>query len=415
MIAKLWAIVRREYLERVRTRSFVISTILVPTLMAAMMIVPAIIASKGGKPLRVAVVDATGSLQAEAEAALRAARLDEKARFEVMPSPGGSLDAREAALRQQAFDGRIDGWVVLPKDAVEKASASYYGRNVSNMIDFRVMARSLGDLLLGCRLRSAGIDPVRVKELTKELDLKTIRISASGEREDRGAAFLASIILMTILYTTIIMWGQVVMTGVIEEKNTRVVEVMASGVPATMLLGGKLLGIGAAGLTQFAVWVASLFAVSASGAGIGFFRMPELSPLMLASFVVFFLLGFLLYAALYAAIGAAVNTVQEAQNFAFPVLLPLLAGFVCFSVVLQSPDSGLSVALSLVPLISPLLMFLRIVVLTPPLWQIALSVLLLLATILGVLWFSARIYRVGILMYGKKPTFPELLRWVRHT
>ncbi len=414
MSAKLWAVVRREYLERVRTKSFVISTILVPTFMAAMMLVPALMARKGGKPLRVAVVDATGSLQSDAEAALRAARLDDKARFEVMPSPTGGLAAREAALKKLALDGRIDGWVVLPQDAVEKASASYYGRNVSNMIDFRIMGRSLGDLLLGRRLRNAGIDPARVKELTKELDLKTIRISATGEREDRGAAFLASIVLMTILYTTIIMWGQVVMTGVIEEKNTRVVEVMASGVPATMLLGGKLLGIGAAGLTQFAVWVTSLLVISAGGGGIGFFSMPELSPLMLASFVIFFLLGFVLYAALYAAIGAAVNTVQEAQNFAFPVLMPLIIGVVCFPVVLQSPDSGLSVALSLVPLVSPLLMFLRILVLTPAWWQIALSVLLLVATILGVLWFSARVYRVGILMYGKKPTFPELMRWVRH-
>ena len=140
-----------------------------------------------------------------------------------------------------------------------------------------------------------------------------------------------------------------------------------------------------------------------------------MTPLVIVTFVLFFLLGFTLYAALYAAIGSAVNTVQEAQNFAFPVLMPLILGMVCFPVVLESPDSTLAVVLSMVPLVSPLLMFLRIVVQTPPYWQIALSISLLALTIWGVLWVSSRIYRVGILMYGKKPTFPELMKWVRHS
>jgi ABC-2 type transport system permease protein len=142
--------------------------------------------------------------------------------------------------------------------------------------------------------------------------------------------------------------------------------------------------------------------------------MPEVPPLVLVSFVLFFLLGFLFYATLYAAIGAAVNTVQEAQNLVFPVILPLVLGLVCFPAVIESPEGGLAVALSMVPFLSPLMMFLRIVVLTPPWWQIALSLVLLAIAIAGAMWVAARIYRVGILMYGKKPTFPELMRWVRH-
>jgi ABC-2 type transport system permease protein len=146
----------------------------------------------------------------------------------------------------------------------------------------------------------------------------------------------------------------------------------------------------------------------------GSMPMPEVSPLMLVSFVVFFLLGFLFYAALYAAIGAAVNTVQEAQSFAFPVLTPIFVAMACFTTVLESPDGPLAVVLSMIPGISPLIMFMRIVVLAPPMWQIALSIVLLALGIVAAVWVSARIYRIGILMYGKKPTFPELVKWVRH-
>jgi ABC-2 type transport system permease protein len=426
--AKLWAVVKREYLERVRTKGFVIGTILGPLLMGAMMIIPALAARSGSKPLRVAVLDGTGTLQAAVEEGLRSARFDGKARFDVQPVPGSapeagpaaaamaSAGAGEAALKKAVLEGRLDGYLHLPADAVAAGTASYYGRNVSNRIDLRTMERTVSDVLVGRRLTGAGLDPAKVKDLTKELDLKTIRLSEKGEREDQGAAMIFSIIMLMILYMSILLWGQAVMTSVIEEKTSRVVEVMAAGVSPTTLLAGKLLGVGAAGLTQFLVWAISLFGVSAfaAGAAIGSFSMPEITPVMLVSFVLFFLLGFLFYAALYASIGAAVNTVQEAQSLAFPVVLPIILAMVCFPAVLEAPDGVLAVTMSMIPGMSPLIMFLRIVVLTPPLWQIALSIALLALGILGVVWVAARVYRVGILMYGKKPTFPELVKWVRH-
>ncbi len=417
MTAKLWAVVRREYLERVRTKGFVIATVLGPAIMAAMMVIPAFVARSGGKPLKIAVLAADDSLGAAVESALRDLRVDGKARFEVESAGGGAAAEREAALRKATLEGRLDGYLLLPGDAVATAVASYYGRNVSNLGDLRTLERRVSDVLVSRRLASAGLDPARVKDLTKHLDLRTIRLSASGEREDRGAAFFLAIILLMILYTSILMWGQLVMTSVIEEKSSRVVEVMASSLPSTRLLWGKLLGVGAAGLTQFLVWATSLGVISLAAAGpmVGSFKMPEVSPLVLVSFVLFFLLGFLFYAGLYAAIGSAVNTVQEAQNFVFPVIMPLIFGLICFPVVLESPDGAFAVTLSLLPFLTPLMMFLRIVVLTPPLWQIALGLALLVVAIVGAVWFAARVYRVGILMYGKKPTFPELMRWVRHT
>jgi len=416
MLSKLRAIVRREYLERVRSKAFIIGTILGPILMGALMVLPVLITGSGGKLLQVAVLDESGVLQSQVEEALREARRDDEPRFDVQPSGEGTVEARVAALKKAVVGGDLDGFLLLPEDAVGASAASYYGRTVSNQMDLSLIRERVREVVVSQRLADAGLDPGQVKDLTRGLEWRTIRLSEEGEREDKGVGIIFAIILLMILYATILMWGQVVMAGVIEEKSSRVIEVLASGVPPTQLLAGKLVGVGAAGLTQFLVWSLSLLGISLAAAGpmLGNIPMPEISPLILFSFVAFFLLGFALYASLYAAIGAAVNTIQEAQQFVFPVIIPLVLGLVCFPVILESPDGGLAVVLSLIPLLTPLLMFLRIMVLTPPWWQIALSLVLLGASIWGVLWVSARIYRVGILMYGKKPTFPELMRWVRH-
>ena len=417
MTARLWAVIRREYLERVRSKAFVIGTILGPLLLGLIMVLPVLIMGKGGgKLLRVAVLDASGQLQSQVEKSLREARRDDEPRFEVRPSGEGTVQAREEALKKAVLDGDLDGYLLLPEDAVEASTARYYGRTVSNQRDLGMMRWTVRDLLVAHRLAGAGLDPDQVQELTRDMEWRTIRLSEEGEREDEGVGLLLAIVLLMILYTSILMWGQVVMGGVIEEKSSRVIEVVASGVPPTQLLAGKLLGVGAAGLTQFLVWSLSLLGISLAPAGpmAAGLPIPEIRPLVLVSFVVFFLLGYAFYASLYAAIGAAVNTMQEAQNFIFPIIIPLVLGLVCFPVILESPDSTLAVVLSLVPFLTPLLMFLRIVILTPPWWQIALSLALMGLAIWGVLWVAGRIYRVGILMYGKKPTFPELLRWVRH-
>jgi len=412
---KLRAVVRREYVERVRTKAFLIGTVLGPLLMASFMIVPMLAGRAGAKVLRVAVLDRLGTLGPALEDGLRATRFDAKPRFDVQTAQESPAAEREAALKAAVLEQRLDGYIAIPEDGLATGTASYYGRNVSNLADLRTMERVVGDVFVAHRLTGAGLDPTRIRDLTRGANLKTIRLSAAGEREDRGDAFILSIVLMMILYTTILMWGQLVMTSVIEEKTSRVVEVLASGVPSTQLLWGKLLGVGAAGVTQFLVWALSLFVLSFQGLAVGGFKMPEIGPLVLVSFVLFFLLGFLFYASLYASIGAAVNTVQEAQNFVFPVIMPLIIGMVCFPAVLESPDGGLAVGLSMVPFLTPLIMFLRIVVLTPPWWQIGLSFALLVLAIAGAVWAAARIYRVGILMYGKKPTFPELVKWVRHS
>jgi len=413
-----FAIVRREYLERVRSRAFLVGTLLGPLLMAGFTIGPSVLMTRQrGKPLRVAVLDATGALREAVSKALAERRIAGEPRFLVEPAEEGSPDVVRALLKAAVLAGRIDGYLYLPPDALDGSTAEYHGKNVSNVMDLDLLGKAVEDAIVGFRLSGAGLPEARIREVMRRLELKTIRVSETGEREDEGGSFLLSIILLTLLYTTVAMWGSAVMNGVIEEKTSRVVEVMVSSISPSRLLAGKLLGVGAVGLTQFLVWasfMAVLSFVGAQAAALSGVALPEIPPLVLVLFVVFFLLGYFLYGAMYAAVGASVNSQQEAQSLVFPVLMPLILAVMLFPVVLASPDSTLSTVLSLVPFWTPLLMFLRVSAVMPPAWQVVLSIALTLGTIVAFNWASARIYRVGILMYGKRPTLREILKWISH-
>jgi ABC-2 type transport system permease protein len=413
---RLLAILRREYVERIRSKAFLIGTLLGPLLMAAFTIVPsALMATQRGKPLRVAVLDASGALQETVEKALREQRVSGEVRFLVEPAEAGTPEGERARLRAAVLEGRLDGYLYLPSDTLARSEAEYYGKNVSNVMDLGLLDSAVEDALIAFRLAGAGLPEDRVHDVLRRLELKTIRLSESGEREDRGGSFFLSMILLMTLYSTVAMWGGALMNGVIEEKTNRVVEVMLSSVSPVQLFAGKLLGVGAVGLTQFLVWASCVAALSffgAHAAAASNLKLPELQPVVLGLFVVFFLLGYFLYGAMYAAVGAAVNSQQEAQSLVFPVMMPLIVGIMLFPMVLSSPDSPLSTALSMVPFWTPLLMFLRVSALMPPVWQVALSIVLTLATIVLFNWAAARVYRVGILMHGKRPTFPEILKWI---
>ncbi|MCL4819450.1 MAG: ABC transporter permease [Vicinamibacteria bacterium] len=407
---RVLSVVRREFLERVRTKAFLIGTVLGPILLAALTIVPGLLMAKAGKPLKVAVLDEDGSLSGPVRAALSAAKVAGNPRFDVQDVPGD-----RKALDQAVLAGRIDGYLRLPQGALDAAQAEYYAKNVSNLPDQRIMDNAVEQAFVKLRLAREGLAADKLDAVTKRLDLKTLQVTQTGSREDKGAGFIVSFVMLMILYTSMLMWGQAVMSSVIEEKGNRVLEVMVSSISPTELFAGKILGVGAASLAQFLVWtLAGIGASLYAGAAAGGLNLPSLGPLVWGSFVVFFLLGYFYYSAMYAAVGACVNTLQEAQNLMFPVMLPIIAAMVSFPIVMRDPDGTLSVVLSLIPPLAPLLMFLRIATVPTPLWQIALSIVLLLLAIGAVNWIAARIYRVGILMYGKRPTFPEMMRWVRH-
>ncbi len=426
-------IAKREFIERVRTKAFVIGTILGPIFMAAIMIVPALMASKLAKSVSITVIDAEGSLRTLVEDSLRGGAVNPEGekpedpmnarrnmgstQFVIKPAVGADVAAQREAARKAVLTGKLDVYVVLPQDVLSASRAEYYSKSVTDFEGIRAVDRAVEKAVFAKRIGAAGIDPEKIAALTKPLDLKRLRVSEEGEHEDKGVSFFLSLILVMMIYVGTLMWGQIVMTGVIEEKSNRVVEVIVSSTTPRNLLFGKLVGVGGAGLLQFGIWILGLVGVSAASGSLAFLsglELPALNPVLIAAFPIFFLLGFFLYASLYAAIGSAVNTIQEAQNFIFPVMLPIIMAMVCWPVVMRAPDSTLSVVLSLIPFMTPILMFLRMSVLMPPVWQIALSVVLTSLTIALVIWVAARIYRVGILMYGKPPNFPEMLRWVRH-
>jgi ABC-2 type transport system permease protein len=427
---EMLVIAKREFIERVRTKAFVIGTIVGPLFMAGVTVVPAVMASRMSKSVSITVIDGEGSLREIVETRLGGdpaaapdakqpirARRQGATNFEIRPAVGTSPDEQREAARKAVLDGKLDAYVYLPPDILTESKADYYAKSVTDFEGIRAVDNAVEKAIVAKRIGAAGIEAEKIAALTKPLDLKRLRVSDKGEQEDRGANFLLSLILVMMIYGGTLMWGSVIMTGVIEEKTNRVVEVIVSSTSPQNLLFGKLAGVGGAGLLQFGIWILTLVGISAASGSLAFLsgvQMPELNPVLLAAFPVYFLIGFFLYAALYAAIGSAVNTVQEAQNFMFPVMMPIILAMVCWPIVMRAPDSTLSVVLSLIPFMTPILMFLRMSVLMPPVWQIALSIVLSVIAIVIVIKIAARIYRVGILMYGKPPTFPEIVRWVRH-
>jgi ABC-2 type transport system permease protein len=409
---RLLRIARREYVERARSKAFLIGTILGPLLLFGSMLGPSLLMSKQrGKPLRVAVLDHTGELRESVSRELEARRAEGRPRFQVAEADGGA--GASDALRERVRKGDLDGFVEVKRTEPADVTAEYYGRNLSNIMDIPLVEQAVSEAVIEHRLAGAGLPRDRVRALTRRPDFKTIQVTAQGAREDRRGGFMVSLLMLTLLYTAVAMWGAAIMNGVLEEKTNRVVEVVVSSVAPVHLFAGKLLGVGATGLTQFLVWGATMAFISVYGAAMTGVPVPPMDPGVLAAFPLFFLLGYFFYGALFAGLGAIFDSQQEAQSLTFLVLLPLILGFAMFPVVLNNPEGPLAIALSLIPFFTPLLMFLRISSVTPPAWQIVLSVVLQLLSIGLALVAAARIYRVGILMHGKRPTFPEIVKWVR--
>jgi ABC-2 type transport system permease protein len=431
-------ILKREYLTRVRSKGFWIATLLLPLAMAALVVLPSLIAMKTRARLAMAVVDELGGVASELEARLtvreRAGAVGEAvaaaqgerpadASFSVeVLAPAADAVAQRAELDRRVLAGEIDAWLWISPAGLEKDQVEYHAESVSNFITQGRLERALSEVVAEARLARAGFDASRVAALTRDVELDTVRVSAEGSRQEAGmAGFFLAYFLFFLLYTVVAIYGQQVMNGVLEEKNTRIVEVLIAIVKPLELMVGKLAGIGAAGLTQLAVWMVAMFVLSAPGlvgalafGGGGGFQIPPVTAPLVVHFLLLFLLGFFLFSSIYAAIGAATNNAQEAQQFA-GIVIPLLVGPVLFMMpVINDPDSTLSVVLSLIPPFTPLLMMLRIAVKMPPLWQILAGYLLTAAFVAFLVWLCARIYRIGILMYGKKPTFAELWRWIRY-
>jgi ABC-2 type transport system permease protein len=432
---KVLVIIKREYMTRVRTRAFVIGTIASPLLMLGLALLPAFFATRGGGERNITLLDQSGDpalfqaikRRAEERAADapqfggRGRRMGDTSFVlsHVVVPPDKDIEELKQQYNAEVGNDSEKAYVVLPPGVLDEAEPAYYAKNVSDVAipSFR---DSLSSALAERRLQRAGLDSNKIGEYMRRVDLRTRKVGPDGETDDDSGAssFIVAFIMLLFIYISILFYGMYVMRGVIEEKQSRIVEVLMSSVTSTQMMMGKLVGIGLVGLTQFVIWVLSAVALSMFGASMlssSGITMPRVPASLLIYFVLFFILGYFLYATLYAMVGAMVSTEEEAQQAQMPVTLLIIVPMMIFGLVMNNPSSTMSVVLSMVPFFAPTLMMLRIAMVNPPMVQVLLSMLIMLATILLCVWVAARIYRVGILMYGKRPSLAELGRWLRYS
>lgn len=435
---KIIAVVRREFVERVRTRAFVISTVLLPVFIVLMAVLPGLMMRGTDRTSRVAVVDASGmGLGRSVSAAMLAEKLsdkpDAKPRYsvQVFPSTAAQLPAlRDGLIARTGFSrdkpgDHWDGVMVLTASTLASGKLEYYGGNVGAVDSMSKLQRTVSNALATVRLGKSGLDAALVRKAMASADMDTTKVSDGKLTGQSGQdSFLIAYFMGFILYISIMLYGQQTMTSVIEEKTSRIMEVLTSSLTPFQMLLGKVLGVGLAGLTQMAIWVGSVFVVSSKGAEIGALLgmsaeavkqspIPAMPPDLLVVFLLYFALGFLLYGALYAAIGAMCNTIQETQQYAIFVTVFIIVGFLAVFSLIKDPTGGLGVTMSYIPFFAPFTMPVRWSMSSVPPLELALSLGLMVVTLLACVWLAARIYRTGILMYGKKPSWGELWRWIR--
>lgn len=415
---KLLKVAKREYLDRVRRKSFVIGTVLGPLLMGGMIVVPGLLLEHTPESrVNIAVIDLTDSLYGSFMGALDDTLSNGSKMFVLrnVRSTGADLDAAKKVLSAEVAAGTLDSYLVLPRDIVEKGTATYFGKKVSNIKTLERIENALNKTVVVQRLSKQGLDYGSVTAMLKRVNIETVQVGKGGEKANGfERMYITSLIFIILLYTTILVWGMAVQRSIIEEKNNRVVEVLLSSLRPFDLMAGKIVGVGAAGLTQYAIWGIFSIGLTSYAMSTGqFSQYVSFGWGTIAYFILFFVLGYLFYSTLFASIGAVCNTDQEAQQLQTPVTMCLFFTVVIPMAVMQNPEGTFATVCSMIPFFAPILMFMRINILMPPLWQIALSVAILIASIFVAGVVSAKIFRIGILMYGKRPDVREILKWVR--
>ncbi len=436
---KILSVIKREYIQIVRTKAFIIGTVLGPVMMAAFIVVPVIMSTVSvDKQETIGVIDLSQEVFSDLDKRLdqEQYRLDDGFRRYVLKRtellPGISVDELKKELNEKVLNEELSAYILIPEDVLEiedtetaakkekseDRDMEYVAQHTTDIQELSELNEVLNSVIIEKRLRKEGLDPQKVSQYIKRVRLTPIKVTKKGEEKDTMGTFMVSYFLAIILYAAIFIYGSVIMRGVIEEKSSKVVEVILSSLRPFQLMLGKILGIGAVGLTQFSIWAifgfaATQYSKSFIPAGADF-NLVSIPTYVFIYFVVFFILGFFLYATFWAAVGSVVNSEKEAQQFVMPISMFLILPMMLLIFVIRSPDSTLSVFLSMFPLFAPILMMLRISVLLPPFIQIGGAIVLLMLAVLVMTWLAAKIFRVGILMYGKPPKFAEIIRWIRY-
>jgi len=413
-VRKVLAIIRREFVERVRTKWFWVGTILGPLLMVGIIGFQMLLARKAGGERHIAVVDATttgfgGRVVAQLAVALP--------RFHPTHVPRSM--ASDSTLMRQVEQQQLDGFLLVSDSLLDYGVAEYRGSNVSSMADMAELQGTLQRLVFAARLERRGIDTLVVKQAQIPLRLDQHKVQGHKLTGESGTqSFWTGFGMAVLLFTAILIYGVNVMSSVLEEKTTRVVELLISSLRPFQLMLGKVVGAGAVGIVQLSVWIVSAKILAGGHRGLAGttatgFQFPSIPTATLVIFVLYFLLGYFLYAAIYAAVGAMSSTESEARQAQVPVQLVLMVPYLAFFAILNDPNSSLAVWMTLIPFWSPLATPVRWGATPIPVVEMVASIGFLVAAVLVVTWLAARIYRVGILMTGKRPNLKEMVRWIR--
>lgn len=432
-MAKLWVVIKREYLERVRSKWFIIATLFGPLFFAAIMVLPALLSVRSMRDARIGnihIVDATGTNLGErlrsrlqASTSLQSQTVDVEITAQAVAPD--ALAAVEDSLVARVVVDSLTGYLVLDSLTLAGTSARYAGRNASSIGENERVEAALRAALLVQRAEQMGVDSSDAETLTRTRPrIRTERITDKGRGGSGMAAMVFGFGVAFLLYMMIVFYGQNILRGVLEEKTTRVAEVIVASVRPDYLLAGKVIGVGAVGLTQQLIWILSGYLFWGQRAkllgmmgvtSIPSIPFPEIAPSILVALVGFFVLGYTFYATLFAAVGAMVGSQEEAQQASMPVILLLVSGMIFIQPVMLDPTGTIAIVMSWLPFSAPIIMPLRMTVTPLPWWEIVGSLAGVgLACVAGI-WVSARIYRVGLLMYGKKPSLRELWRWIRQS
>ncbi|QMW05110.1 ABC transporter permease [Spirosoma foliorum] len=433
----IFLIIKREYLVRVRKKSFIVMTILGPVLIFGFYAIIGWAAVSSINQKKIAVVDESGRFSGKF-------KNDDETNFAYLKE---SLPAAKKTFVKQGYDALV----FIPKDVIEypKTVQIFAEKSVSLSLQSNI-ERSIGKEIENQKLEQAGITQKIIQDAKVNVDAQTISLSDAGEKSSNGiATTIISGFCALLIYISVLIYGTQVMRGVMEEKTSRIVEVIISSVKPFQLMLGKIIGVALVGLTQFMLWIVltvglmtvgsslmgqketakSAVATRMNGMPGGQDVQQKMStaknpvadvmaaietlnlPLIIGCFLFYFLGGYLLYSALFGAVGAAVDSETETQQFMFPIMMPIIAAIAFAQIAVKDPDGPLAFWTSIIPFTSPVVMMVRIPF-GVPVWEIALSMILLVLGFMGTTWIAARIYRVGILMYGKKTSFRELAKWV---
>lgn len=419
-MSKVLTVIRKEYLERVRSKAFVIGTLLGPLFMALIILGPAMLTRVTGSQERtVAVLDRSDRVFELLAETLRDSG-DHHVKLErhrADPDPDPDSEAAIESLKARVLERGVDAGLVIGQDFYEEPRLTFYNTTVgAAVLRDEALRPALNRILREERFQRAGVPPEQHAYILARSEWSTMQLSGETEAAQQAeVGIVGGIFMVMIIYFMVLVYGQQNLTVVIEEKGSRMVEVLLASLRPEQLLLGKVLGIGLAALTQVAVWTLAGAVAAAQGLAVGGaeISLTLFTPWFWVNFLVFYVLGYFLYASLYAGIGAMCNSLQDAQQFSTVLMMGMVIPIVLMMMIVRAPDQPLATVLSLVPFFAPILMFLRVSISDPPVWQVLLSWALLVVTIWWANKAAGKLFRAGILLYGSSPTWGSLGRALR--